>query len=95
MTHMPESVGIRELRQHLSRYVARTVRGESFEVTDRGRPVGRLVPPTTGEPWLDALVATGTVRPATHRSSRFPAPATSGSGSISAALEETRSERLP
>ena len=41
-THMREKVGIRELRQNLSRYVARTVRGESFDVTDRGLPVGRL-----------------------------------------------------
>ncbi len=93
-THMSESVGIRELRQHLSRYVARTVRGESFEVTDRGRPVGRLVPPASGEAWLDALVAAGTVRPAPRRSPRFPAPAERGSASISEAFEETRAERL-
>ena len=36
-THMTEKVGIRKLRQNLSRYVARTVRGESFDVTDRGQ----------------------------------------------------------
>ena len=39
-----ERIGIRELRQHASRWVRRAERGESFEVTDRGRPVARLVP---------------------------------------------------
>lgn len=42
--HM-ERVGVRELRQHASRWLARVQAGESFEVTDRGRPVALLVPP--------------------------------------------------
>jgi len=94
MTHMTESVGIRELRQNLSRYVARTVRGESFDVTDRGRPVGRLVPPPTGEAWLDALVAAGRIHPAQRRSATLPAPTDRGSGSLEAALAAERGERL-
>lgn len=94
MTHM-ERVGIRELRQNLSRYVARTLHGDSFEVTERGRPVGRLVPPGTGDPWLDQLVAAGLVRPANRRSPVFPRPEPSEDGSISEALAEQREERLP
>lgn len=39
-----ERIGIRELRQHASRWVRRAGAGESFEVTDRGRPVARLMP---------------------------------------------------
>jgi prevent-host-death family protein len=39
-----EQIGVRELRQHASRYLARVAAGENFEVTDRGRPVARLVP---------------------------------------------------
>ena len=31
-----ERIGIRELRQHASRWVRRAAAGESFEVTDRG-----------------------------------------------------------
>ena len=54
---------MRELRQHASRYLARVVAGESIEVTDRGRPVARLVP-VTGDPWAD-LVASGQVSPPT------------------------------
>lgn len=92
---LSETVGIRELRQNLSRYVARTAQGESFEVTDRGRPVGRLVPPSTGHAWLDALVAEGRVDPARRRSPTLPRPSRRGTGSVSEALEAEREERLP
>jgi prevent-host-death family protein len=37
-------VGVRELRQQASRLLKRVAAGESFEVTDRGRPVALLVP---------------------------------------------------
>ena len=39
-----ERIGIRELQQHASRWVRRAASGETFEVTDRGRPVARLGP---------------------------------------------------
>jgi prevent-host-death family protein len=55
-----ESIGIRELRQHASRYIERVERGESIEVTDRGRLVARIVP-VTGDTWSD-LLASGRVR---------------------------------
>jgi prevent-host-death family protein len=38
------AIGIRELRQQASRYLREVERGETFEVTDRGRPVALLVP---------------------------------------------------
>jgi prevent-host-death family protein len=38
------SVGVRELRQNLSRYLAEVKEGESFVVTERGREVARLLP---------------------------------------------------
>lgn len=37
-------IGIRELRQNLSKYLERVVRGETLHVTDRGRPVAVLAP---------------------------------------------------
>ena len=43
---MADSVGIRSLQQHASALVARVARGEVVDVTDRGRPVARLVPIT-------------------------------------------------
>lgn len=39
-----EEVGVRELKASLSRYLGRVREGESIVVTDRGRPVARLVP---------------------------------------------------
>lgn len=38
------SVGIRELKAHLSRYLKRVREGRSVLVTDHGRPIGRIVP---------------------------------------------------
>lgn len=54
-----ESIGVRELRQHASRYLRRVSQGETLEVTDRGRPVARLVP-VTPDVWA-AMVASGKV----------------------------------
>ena len=39
-----ERIGLRELRQNASRYIARVARGETVEVTQRGRLVARIVP---------------------------------------------------
>jgi prevent-host-death family protein len=57
-----ERIGVRELRQHASRYLARVAQGESLEVTDRGRAVARLVP-ITSDAWAD-MIASGRVTPA-------------------------------
>ena len=43
MTYMG-SVGVRALQQHASEVVPRAAAGEIVEITDRGRPVARLVP---------------------------------------------------
>jgi prevent-host-death family protein len=54
-----ERIGVRELRQHASRYLARVATGETIEVTDRGRPVALLVPAHVDR-W-DELIASGQV----------------------------------
>jgi prevent-host-death family protein len=54
-----EQIGVRELRQHASRFLARVRNGEVLEVTDRGTPVARLVP-VPSDRWA-ALVASGQV----------------------------------
>jgi prevent-host-death family protein len=53
-------IGIRELRQHASRYVERVRAGETIEVTLRGMVVARLVPPES-DGWSQLLRA-GSVR---------------------------------
>ncbi len=54
-----DRIGVRELRQNASRYLARVVHGESLEITDRGRPVARLVP-VTADAWA-SMIASGRV----------------------------------
>ena len=49
------SVGIRELKSHLSEYLRRIRAGETVVITDRGRPVGRIVP--VAQPLEDRLEA--------------------------------------
>lgn len=56
-----DRIGVRELRQHASRYLARVTAGESLEVTDRGRPVAMLVP-ITADGWR-GLLASGRIIP--------------------------------
>lgn len=57
-------IGVRELRQHASRYLKQVAEGESIEITDRGHPVARLVP-IAGDPWA-GLVSSGEVVTAVH-----------------------------
>ena len=56
----PREVGIRELREHLSRFLDEVQAGRELIVTDRGRPVARIVG-TPGESWVDELVTAGIV----------------------------------
>ena len=49
------SVGIRELKGRLSEYLRRVRAGETVVVTDRGQPVGRIVP--VAQPLEDRLEA--------------------------------------
>jgi prevent-host-death family protein len=58
-----DSVGVRELRQNASALLRRVQAGEILEVTDRGRPVARLVPIKPLSRW-DQLVAEGRLIPA-------------------------------
>lgn len=58
---MTAEVGIRALKQNASAVVARTTAGETLTVTDRGRPVARLVPIARSP--LEELLASGAARP--------------------------------
>ncbi|MEA2704345.1 MAG: hypothetical protein QOD63_2290 [Actinomycetota bacterium] len=58
-----DRIGVRELRQHASQYLARVARGETLEVTDRGRPVALLVP-VRADDWQGMLASGRVSRPA-------------------------------
>jgi len=92
----PDRVGIRELRQNFSVYLRRVKKGETIEVTERGEPVARLIPPLTGVPILDRLIAEGKARPARGSIRDLgPPPKVKGPLTPTEALEEQRAERLP
>ena len=67
------SIGVRELRQRASEVLRRVERGETIEVTDRGRPVALLSPPPEGGA-LDRLRASGDIVAATGDLDDLPAP---------------------
>jgi prevent-host-death family protein len=61
-TDAMSSVGVRELRNGLSRYLATVQNGESITVTEHGRPIARIVP-ASGPSALDRLIAAGLATP--------------------------------
>ena len=89
-----EPVGIRELRQNLSIYLKRvTEDGESFEVTDHGKPVA-LLSPRKGEDWYNAMVAAGRIRPGKGNFKDLPPPIGSVSTRGTDALREQREDKI-
>jgi prevent-host-death family protein len=72
------TVGSRELKNCLGRYLGLVGRGETIIVTDRGKPVARLVPPEpepettySVEDLLKRLEAEGHLRRGTRPFRRF------------------------
>lgn len=91
----PESIGIRELRQHASRYVAMAKEGKRIPVTDRGKLVAYLVPAEEPSSTFDRLVAAGLARRAAVRgiADLLPIPPSEpGEPSLTETLLEMRDE---
>jgi prevent-host-death family protein len=63
-----EAIGVRELRQYASRYLARVEAGEELAVTNNGRLVARLVPVRDAERSRAALIESGALIPARRAS---------------------------
>lgn len=81
-------VGIRALRDGLSKHLAEVRKGHTITITEHGRAVARIVPvdrPTS----LERLIAEGLVRPPlrTKRGTPRPVPA---DGSVSELVAEQR-----
>jgi prevent-host-death family protein len=86
-----ERVGIRDLKQHASSVIRRVSSGEEIEVTDRGRPVARIVPIPQGDEY-ERLIADGEVSPGSGRWREYePLPPLPGK-SLSQTLAELRDE---
>lgn len=84
--------GIRELRQNASALIKRVIAGETIEVTERGRPVARIVP-LRGRSVLDQMIAEG--RATEARANLLdvkPIQAISGKRRLSEVLAELRAD---
>lgn len=81
-------VGIRELRDGLSKHLAKVRDGHIVTVTDHGRPFARIIP--VGAPTkLEQLIAEGKVTPGTQIKGRRPAPV-KADGTVSDLVEQQR-----
>lgn len=86
-----ERIGVKELRQHASRYLRKVKAGETVEVTERGELIALLVPPGPGVTARERLIAEGRLVPADAPMS-FPARRRAARGTA-AVLDELREER--
>ena len=61
MKNSVDVVGVKELKDHLSRHLGRVRRGERLLITDRGSPIAALSPVDEGEEttWAWELVRSG------------------------------------
>jgi len=91
-------IGVRELRQHASQYLARVKAGETVEVTDRGELVALLTPPGDERSTRDRLISSGRLIPASSPTgmlrARRPLPVRAGEPSNQELLDVERQERL-
>jgi prevent-host-death family protein len=89
---MYETVGVRELRQNLSKHLARVRAGHRLIVTERNRPVAELVPLGREHRGLNRLVAEGRVVPAARELLDFSPVSLRGERPASRALEAARGD---
>jgi prevent-host-death family protein len=89
-------IGVRELKQSLSRTLRSVSRGEQVRVTLRGRPMADIVPATAaaGDDRLRRLVADGRLTPPPRgRPKRAPTLVESEVSASSLVLSERESDR--
>ena len=56
------SVGVRELKTRLSEYLRQVKAGRTIVITERGQPVGRIVPATQSrDEKIQAMIAAGLI----------------------------------
>ena len=81
--------GVRELRDHLSRYLDVVRDGQEVTVTDHGKAIARLVPLDRPRP-LDRLIAEGLATPARSPKRSRSAGTIDTDGTVSDLVAEPR-----
>jgi antitoxin (DNA-binding transcriptional repressor) of toxin-antitoxin stability system len=95
MASRSRNVGVRELRQNLSVYLARVKKGQALTVTEHGRAVAEFRPLPTPTDAVGRLVDEGRVVPARRPPSALPRPLKLPAGRpVSALLDELREDSI-
>lgn len=90
------TVACKEFKNRLGKYLDLVRGGEAIEITDRGKPIARILPVVDPQQRRDAaimesLIKKGSIRLATGRITRFPKPVVLGPGvSIAGMIAEDR-----
>lgn len=85
---LPMDVGIRDLKNNLSRHLKSVQDGNAITVTDHGKPIARIEPVDHLSP-LDQMIADGRVTPAKQANITLPEPVKT-KGSVLDLIEEQR-----
>ena len=93
MKYLPDTVGVRELRQNLSVYLRRVRAGATLKVTEHRRTVAVLAPAGSGTA-LERLIASGRVLPGKGNLAELGVPRGRRTRRASRALEINRADRL-
>ena len=95
MAARARTVGVRELRQNLSVYLARVKKGQTLTVTEHGLAVAELRPVPLSTDVLGRLVEEGRVVPARRLPSALPRPLTLRTDRpVSTILNELREDSI-
>lgn len=87
---MRVEVGVRDLKNNLSRYLDRAQAGEDVIVTERGRPIARLSAIDHPNDRLATLIASGAVRAPVTRARRRPSRRIAPTASVSELVVDQR-----
>jgi prevent-host-death family protein len=83
------NVGVRQLRDHLSKYLAEVKDGGEVVVTEHGRPIARLIPADAPRDRLAELIAAGRAQ-APKRTRRKLFEPIKAAGTVSDLIREQR-----
>ena len=90
-------VGSREFKNRMGQYLKEVRRGRSLVITDRGKPVAKVVPPDTDQPEqsglterLKELEAQGLIRLARRPLRKFNAVPSRGKSASDMIIEDRR-----
>lgn len=86
-----EQIGLRELRHHATEYVRRAEAGEHISITDRGKVVAEIGPPSEVATVRDRMIADGELVRGRGGALPEPLPATLGTP-LSEVLRQRRAD---